>query len=95
MSDGGVTVRDARVDQRVAIIEPGTNGFLRATVRGLAQERMREEPAPGPPFRLTAWADGRLTLEDPTTGRTVEMEAFGKTNAEAFAQLLTDRGKPR
>ena len=31
----------------------------------------------------------RLTLEDPTTGRKVEMEAFGITNEEAFARLLT------
>jgi hypothetical protein len=44
-SDGGVTVLDASNDQRIAIIEPGTNGFLRATVRGLAQERRREAPA--------------------------------------------------
>ncbi len=94
-SDGGVTVLDARNDQRIAIIEPGTNGFLRATVRGLAQERMREGTSTQTPFRLTAWADGRLTLLDPTTGRHIDLEAFGKTNAEAFAQLLTDRETPR
>ena len=94
-SDGGVTVLDARNDQRIAIIEPGTNGFLRATVRGLAQERKREGTSIQTPFRLTAWADGRLTLLDPTTGRHIDLEAFGRTNAEAFAQLLTDRETPR
>ncbi len=94
-SDGGVTVLDARNDQRIAIIEPGTNGFLRATVRGLAQERKREGTSTQTPFRLTAWADGRLTLLDPTTGRHIDLEAFGKTNAEAFAQLLTDQETPR
>ena len=38
-------------------------------------------------------ADGRLTLEDPTTHRTVELEAFGQTNEEVFAGLLPGVGK--
>ncbi len=29
------------------------------------------------PFHLSAWRDGRLTLDDPATGRHVELEAFG------------------
>jgi putative photosynthetic complex assembly protein len=90
-TDGGVMVLDASNNHRVAIIEPGTNGFLRATVRGLAQERLRENANPTTPFRLTAWSDGRLTLVDPTIGRHIDLEAFGTTNGEAFARLLTDR----
>jgi putative photosynthetic complex assembly protein len=38
---------------------------------------------------LTRWADGRISLEDPETGRVIELDAFGPTNGEAFAQLLT------
>jgi putative photosynthetic complex assembly protein len=87
-ADGGVTVLDANGNHQVAIIAPGTNGFLRATVRGLAQERRREDTNPATPFRLTAWSDGRLTLVDPTTGRHIDLEAFGTTNGEAFAHLL-------
>jgi putative photosynthetic complex assembly protein len=45
------------------------------------------------PFRLTDWTDGRLTLEDRSTGRSVELRAFGATNAAAFARLLTARGE--
>ena len=41
-----------------------------------------------PPFRLARWSDGRLTLEDPTTGRRIELGAFGPTNAEVFAELM-------
>jgi putative photosynthetic complex assembly protein len=89
--DGGVTVIDASDNHRITVIAPGTNGFLRATVRGLAQERMRENADFQTPFRLTAWSDGRLTLLDPTIGRRIDLEAFGATNAEAFAQLLTVR----
>ena len=88
-ADGGVTVLDAGDNRLVAVIAPGTNGFLRATVRGLAQERMREGTNFQTPFHLTAWSDGRLTLLDPTTGRHIDLEAFGTTNAEAFAQLLS------
>ena len=41
---------------------------------------------------LTRWADGRLSLEDRTTGRVIALDAFGPTNGEAFAQLLTAGG---
>ena len=88
--NGGVAVFDARnTSKPIEIVAPETNGFLRATMRGLARQRIRQDADRDVPFRLTGWADGRLTLEDPTTGRKVEMEAFGITNEEAFARLLT------
>jgi putative photosynthetic complex assembly protein len=74
MSNGGVMVFDARDPATpVDLIAPETNGFLRATMRGLARQRLRESEGAETPFRLTEWADGRLTLEDPATGRRVEM----------------------
>jgi putative photosynthetic complex assembly protein len=89
-SDGAVVVFDAsNRSAPIAIVAPETNGFLRATMRGLARQRLRQDADVDVPFRLTEWADGRLTLEDSTTGRRVEMEAFGITNEEAFARLLT------
>jgi putative photosynthetic complex assembly protein len=90
--DGSVAVFDAHDMRRpIEMIAPETNGFLRATMRGLAGYRLHADKATETPFRLTEWADGRLTLEDPETGRRVEMEAFGATNAAAFARLLTTR----
>jgi putative photosynthetic complex assembly protein len=77
----------------ISVIAPGTNGFLRATMRGLARQRLREDEGADTPFRLTEWADGRLTLEDPATGRRIEMEAFGETNEAVFARLLTASGQ--
>lgn len=89
-ADGAVVVFDAdHPSAPIAILAPETNGFLRATMRGLARQRLRQDASIDVPFRLTGWADGRLTLEDPTTGRRVEMVAFGITNEEAFARLLT------
>ncbi len=88
--NGAVAVFDARNDTvPIEVVAPETNGFLRATMRGLAQQRIRQDADWNTPFRLTEWADGRLTLEDPTTGRKVEMEAFGITNEKVFANLLT------
>lgn len=88
--DGSVAVFDAtNTSAPIDIVAPETNGFLRATMRGLARQRLRQDADREVPFHLTEWADGRLTLEDPTTGRRVEMEAFGITNEEVFAGLLT------
>ena len=88
-ADGSVAVIDANSGALVDVAAPGTNGFLRATLRGLVRERKHEAIGAAVPFRLTRWADGRLTLDDPTTGRKVEMEAFGETNEAVFARLLT------
>ncbi len=90
MPNGGVAVFDATdTTNPIDILAPATNGFLRATMRGLARQRIRQDADREVPFRLTEYADGRLTLEDPTTGRRVEMEAFGITNEQVFANLLT------
>ena len=90
--NGAVVVYDASDSSApIEVVAPATNGFLRATMRGLARQRIRQDSDREIPFRLTGWADGRLTLEDPTTGRKVEMEAFGITNEEVFAHLLTVR----
>lgn len=88
--DGGVDVVDANA-AAVARLAPGTNGFMRATLRGLVRERRRNGLGPKAPFRLTAHADGRLTLQDTATGRLLDLEAFGATNAGAFATLLAAR----
>ena len=88
--DGSVLVYDVKdTTVPIDVVAPATNGFLRATMRGLARQRLRQDADREVPFRLTRWADGRLTLEDPTTGRRVEMEAFGIDNEKVFAALLT------
>lgn len=94
--DGGIVVSDADTGRRVTAIAPQTGEFIRITMRGLVHARKRwsadtgtSKPVPvDAPFRLAAGADGRLTLRDPVTGRLIELEAFGSTNAGSFAQLL-------
>jgi putative photosynthetic complex assembly protein len=93
--DGSVLVRNAKDGAIIYTIAPGTNGFMRATLRGLAQERKRSDIGDSAPFLLVHWDDGRMTLEDATTGRRVALEAFGPTNAQAFAQLFSAKGGVR
>jgi putative photosynthetic complex assembly protein len=88
--NGAIAVFDAKDPSTpIAIVPPETNGFLRGTMRGLAQQRVRQDADLSVPFRLTEWADSRLTLEDPVTHRTLDLEAFGATNENAFLKLIT------
>ncbi len=88
-SDGYVVVTDAHGGAIVGLVPPSaTDGFVRATLRGLARERRSRDYGAGIPFRLTAHADGALTLEDLATGRVISLEAFGPTNAASFAKFL-------
>ncbi|KMO35947.1 photosynthetic complex assembly protein PuhC [Methylobacterium aquaticum] len=86
--DGRVSLRNAGNGRLVAEVQPGEDGFLRATLRVMAQARLREGLSRNPPFRLTRWDNGTLTLDDVASGRRINLEAFGRDNAVAFARLL-------
>ena len=87
---GAVLVTDAETHKQVAVLAPATNGFIRATLRGLSHSGGHEEHVrDNHPFRLTALSDGRLVLDDSETNRKLDLEAFGSLNAAAFAALLT------
>jgi putative photosynthetic complex assembly protein len=94
-SDGSITVRDARSSKIIYRVAPSTNGFIRATMRGLARERKREGAGEDMPFTLTHWTDGTVSLLDPVTGRKIALDAFGPANAQAFAQLFAARSQTR
>lgn len=87
-SSGAVLVYDADSHQQIESLPPGTNGFVRATMRNFARERRSNSVGADIPFRLVASQDGRLVLEDPATGRHIDLEAFGPTNAGVFAGFL-------
>lgn len=86
-ADGAVVITEEDGDL-VTVVAPGTNGFLRGVLRGLAQERLRRDEGDETPFQLTRWSDGRLSLTDPVTDRHVYLEAFGPSNVAPFAALL-------
>ncbi len=87
-ADGAVIVSLADTGQ-VLDVMTGQNGFLRGTLRGFARTRRADGIGSQPPLTLTGYADSRLVLRDPSTGRAVELEAFGSDNEKVFVRLLT------
>ncbi len=92
-TDGSVIVRLAGQDRPLQVLT-GEQGFLRGTLRGFARTRKAEGIGADVPFQLIAYADGRLTLDDPATARHVELSAFGPMNTTVFARLLTVEAAP-
>lgn len=89
-ADGSVVITEASSGTQVGIIEAGSEqgGFIRGVLRGLARERRMHDVGSQPPFTLTLWQDGSMSLVDEATGRSVELGAFGPDNRAAFAVLL-------
>lgn len=87
-ADGSIAVLDASDGRPIHTVRPGTNGFIRSTLRGLARERLRAGLDGSRPFALTRWNDGTVSLIDDATGRRVSLDAFGPDNVGAFAQFF-------
>ena len=85
---GTVAVYDAASDTQLLTLEPGTENFIRGVVRSMARERRGLRLGAEIPFRLALHDNGRLTLEDLATGRLIDLQAFGATNAGSFGHLL-------
>jgi len=87
--DGAVVITDVGNGGVVEVIPAGQKtGFIRGVMRSLARERRMAGIGAEAPFRLTAWADGEISLVDSATGRAIELNAFGPDNRAAFAALL-------
>jgi putative photosynthetic complex assembly protein len=91
-ADGSVVALDASSGAELERIAPGGGGFIRVTMRSFAGERKARGLGSDVPFKLLRMADGDLVLQDPLTGRTMLLNAFGPANEGVFAQLL-DHGR--
>ncbi|MFM9978286.1 MAG: photosynthetic complex assembly protein PuhC [Sphingomonadaceae bacterium] len=89
-ADNSVRIVDVSTGSVAGIVAAGSEtGFIRGVMRGLARERTKAGlGADAAAFRLTAWANGQLSLTDLATGRTIELNGFGTTNVAAFRALL-------
>jgi putative photosynthetic complex assembly protein len=88
-ADGGLRIVDSRGSEMNLA---GEHGFIRGVLRGLARDRQMRGIGPETPFRLTLWANGRLSLTDLATDRTIELDSFGGSNRAAFMALLDGKG---
>ena len=94
VANGNVRVSDAETGKLVLLVEQDTQsgGFIRGVMRGLARERRMHGIGSVPPFELTLWQDGSLSLHDTATGRDVELGGFGNDNRVVFMELLDGAG---
>ncbi len=93
-ADGGIVVLDAYSDRVVQEMEPGDGGFVRGVLRAIARERKRQDIGGEAAFRMVAWSDGRLSLEDTVTGHRAELiGAFGQDNTQSMVELF-EAGSP-
>ena len=74
--------------QLIAELPSGQQGFVRATVRGLARARRARGLGAEVPFTLEQRASGQLLLIDPLTGQEIDLWAFGSLNAQPFTEFL-------
>ncbi len=80
-------LEDGRLLER---FERGNGSFVRGVMRSMTRERRSDQlGAEAAPFRLTRHSNGALTIRDQATGREIFLNAFGVTNADAFARLLS------
>lgn len=89
--DGAIAVLEAASGQELDSIAPRSDGFIRGVLRGLLRARRIDSLDRDAPFVLARAASGRLQLSDPLTGRRIDLDSFGPTNAAAFARFLEPR----
>jgi len=92
-ADGGILVTDGATGELALTLPSGTNGFLRGSLRALADRRRIAQLPQEAPFMLTAWEDGRVTLDDPLTKQRIAVSSFGPTQVKSFVALLDPAGK--
>jgi putative photosynthetic complex assembly protein len=89
LPDGVVEVYDWDTQVVLTRIASGEGSFLRGVVRSLVRQR-RGLNGSDAPFELSLLADRRLTLADPETGESIDLNAFGPTNLAVFSVLLLE-----
>ena len=85
LSAQAVIVRD--LDGSVLMDLPH-GGFVTVVQSGIFTERRKHKVDQTKPVRIVEYANGRLVAEDPETGWSVELYAFGGDNKAAFERLL-------
>lgn len=83
-----VTVRNS---DGSLLLDLAHGGFVTVIQNGLATERRKHRVDPLKPVRVVEYANGRLAVEDPETGWSIELYAFGQDNKAAFERLLDQK----
>ncbi len=68
-------------------------GFITVIQSGMARERLVHGITGNPPLNIVKYDNGRLVAEDPSTGWSAELYAFGSENKAAFERLIEKAGE--
>lgn len=85
LSAQAVVVRDA---QGQVLLDLQHGGFVTVIQSGMARARLVAGVTGNPPMNLVQYDNSRLVAEDPATGWSAELHAFGADNKAAFERLL-------
>ena len=88
LPDGAVGVFQTQSNAPLARFESGEGSFVRTIFRSLVRDRRVRQVSAPPQFTLRGLADGRVVVEDPSTGSQIELDAFGHINADQFRDML-------
>src|SRR5690242_20739248 len=90
--DGGISVIASDSGITLGLVPADTDGFVLTVLRILSFDRQRHGVGAGPVFVIARWSDGHSTIDDPATGRRVDLATFGAANMRAFEHLIAMRG---
>ncbi|MEL6196749.1 MAG: photosynthetic complex assembly protein PuhC [Pseudomonadota bacterium] len=86
--DSGLIVRDVDTGEEVAALIDADGGFIHNVVRVLNKERRRYGVGPDEPYAITGYINGRVSITDLSTGRVIDINAFGSNQVDSFRNLL-------
>jgi putative photosynthetic complex assembly protein len=88
LSAQAVIVRD---DKGEVLLDLPHGGFVTVIQSAIARARLVARIEGNPPMKVVQYDNGRLVAEDPATGWSAELYAFGDDNKAAFERLLHDK----
>ena len=88
LPDGAVGVFQTQTNAPLARFESGEGSFVRTIFRSLVRDRRVRQVSAPPQFIIRGLSDGRVIVEDPSTGSQIDLDAFGHINAEQFRDML-------
>ena len=94
-TDGAILALDPDTGELVHRWPSEAGGFVRTSVRSMAITRSMEGVGAGPYFTLHRMDNGKMILEDPSTGQWISLDAFGRDNVAQFSELLQSAGGPK
>jgi putative photosynthetic complex assembly protein len=87
LKSDGVALRATDVDGTV-ITERDNGAFVSVVIDGLKRARKVARIQGNPPVTISRLANGRLVLDDPASGWSVELTSFGAGNAAYWNWIL-------